>query len=423
MKLASKAGVCLLAGSALWGGVGRAQWSPGNESPAYSEAQQAHRAPPLRAVVDAAWRRATSAREAQAGRLHAEAVRDAVQRLWAAPPSLEIQHRDDRLQSNAGRRETEVAVAWPLWLPGQRSAQAAVAEAAVERALGSERVARLQVAGLVRESGWRFVAEASASSQLAGQVEVLHRLCQDVERRVQAGDLARADALAARAEWLSALSRLREAEQRLGEARIRWRELTGSQPDPDRASMAETLGSMDLRSDHPELEAAGQRVEYARRRLDALRTSTREPPELKFGVRQDVSGGVEGSHSSVMVGVRVPFGTQDRFRPLEAAALGDLEVARGLEQRLGERLRADAAAAQAALASLEQQLAVEQERAKLLRERADLIDRSYRAGEGALPELLRALANAAQAQAAAGRQEILREHARARLQQAIGIQP
>jgi outer membrane protein TolC len=132
---------------------------------------------------------------------------------------------------------------------------------------------------------------------------------------------------------------------------------------------------------------------------------------------------VEGTHSSVTVGIRLPFGTQDRNRPLEASAIGDLDVAQSAEQRLRERLQADAEAARAALASAEQQLAVEQERAKLLRERRELIDRSFRAGETGLPDLLRATASASQAQAIAVRQDIYVARARARLQQAIGIQP
>jgi len=316
-----------------------------------------------------------------------------------------------------------MAVAWPMWLPGQRSANEAMAQAAVERAGGSERAARLQVAGLVREIGWRLIADEADRAQLADQVEVLQTLHQDVERRVKAGDLARADALVAQAEGLSAKARLREAEQRLDEARIRWRELTGLQTEPDRQSMTETLASTQIRPDHPELEAAIQTTEYARRRLDSVRASTREPPELKVGVRQDVSGGVEGTHNSVMVGIRLPFGTRDRNRPLEVGALGVVDIAQGVEQRLRERLQADAEAAQVALASAEQQLAVEQERAKLLRERAGLIARSFRAGESGLPDLLRAMGSASQAQAAAVRQDVSAARARARLQQAVGIQP
>ena len=58
-----------------------------------------------------------------------------------------------------------------------------------------------------------------------------------------------------------------------------------------------------------------------------------------------------------------------------------------------------------------------------LRERATLIDKSFRAGETPLPELLRALNTAAQAESAVARQTAALGLARARLQQSLGILP
>jgi outer membrane protein TolC len=377
----------------------------------------------LRAAVDAAWERATGSRESASMRGRAEADLYASRRLWAAAPSLELSHRDDRLQSSAGKRESEAAIAWPMWLPGQRAANEVMAQAGVDRAQATERAARWQVAGAVRDSAWRLIAQASEHVQVQRQVEVLQRLYEDVDKRVQAGDLARADALAARAEWLEAQSRLADISQRVDEARLRWRELTGLSLEPERQSLSERLSATNSRDDHPELEAALRNVEHARRRLDLTRASTREPPELKLGVRQDVSGGVEGAHNSIQVGVRIPFGTADRNRPLEAAAVGDLAVAEAVEQRLRQRLQADVAAARSAVGSAQQQLGVEQQRTKLLQERAALIERSFRAGESALPDLLRAMASAFQAEAAVLRQDIALDYAHARLQQALGVLP
>lgn len=413
----------MLAGGMVWSSLCGAQSGgmPG-ASPLVSS-ERSDYALMLHAAVEAAWQRATVARESEAMQLRATADKEAARRPWAAPPSIEALHRDDRLQSNAGRRETELAIAWPMWLPGQRSANEAMTQAGFARADSSVRAARLQVVGLVREGAWRLIGDAAERALLASQSDVLYKLYVDVEQRVKAGDLARADALAARAEWLAAKVRISSAEQRLDESRIRWHELTGLRAEPTRQAMTEPIDSKTIRDDHPRLDDAGKGVEHARRRLDAARASTREPPELKLGVRQDVSGGAGGSHNSLQVGVRIPFATLDRNRPLEAAAIGDLAVAQAVEQSLRRQLQADASAARGALESAEQQLLVERERAKLLRERAALIDRSFRAGEGALPELLRAMGAASQAEADALRQAIVLDHARARLQQAIGILP
>ena len=81
------------------------------------------------------------------------------------------------------------------------------------------------------------------------------------------------------------------------------------------------------------------------------------------------------------------------------------------------------AAARASLQSAQTQHDAETARARLLRERAALIDTSFRAGETPLPDLLRALAAAAQADSAVARQTAALGLARARLHQALGLLP
>ena len=59
----------------------------------------------------------------------------------------------------------------------------------------------------------------------------------------------------------------------------------------------------------------------------------------------------------------------------------------------------------------------------LLRERAVLLEKSFRAGETALPDILRALAAAAQAESSHARQQALLDQASMRLAQALGVMP
>ncbi len=174
---------------------------------------------------------------------------------------------------------------------------------------------------------------------------------------------------------------------------------------------------------HPELQFASHSTELARQRVELMRRSRRDAPELTVGVRQDTPGRAETSQGSLVVGLRLPFGTDDRNRPLEAAALTELDVAQTHEQRLRERLDSDIAAARDAQRSAQAQLDAETARARLLRERAALIDKSFRAGETPLPDLLRALAAAAQADSAAARQTAALGLARARLHHALGLLP
>ena len=416
---------CVLAGS-LAGGPVRAQPAAPPQGPQAALASTSGLSGgsvTLRAALDAAWQRAVAARESDGQRRRADADRAAAGSFWSAPPSLELSHRNDRLQGNAGRRETEVGVALPLWLPGQRAARAGTADAAVAQAQAAAQVARLHLAGELREATWQIAALQAEAVQADALTRALQQLADDVERRVRAGDLARADALAAQAEQLAASALQFDVRQRLQVAHARWKLLTGLTAGPDLTAATVTDGDPATAAAHPELQLASQSTELARKRVDLMRHSRRDAPELTVGLRQDVPGRAEVAQGSLVVGLRLPFDTDDRNRPLEAAALAELDVAETHEQRLRERLDSDTAAARHAQRSAEAQLEAEAARARLLRERATLIDKSFRAGETPLPDQLRALAAAGQADSAVARQTVALGLTRARLHQALGLLP
>ncbi|KLN57406.1 TolC family protein [Variovorax paradoxus] len=409
---------CAIAGSVLVGAA-----------PAF--AQPPHPSPvapagtTLRQAFEAAWQRAVQSRESEAQTERARAEQTAAGSLWAAPPAVELNHLSDRVHSNAGRKETEIGIVWPLWLPGQRGARGVAADAEMKLAHAQTQAARLRVAGLVREAFWKLSAAQAEAASTAAQTRYLQGIASDVQRRVQAGDMARADALSARAELLEAGSIQGEADQRRLAALAQWRTLTGmeSMPQllaPSRAGLADPALPAD---EHPELRVAEQAVERALKRLDAVNLSRRDPPELSVKYREESPGYGEAPQRGIGIGLRIPFGTDGRNAPLQAAALGELDVAQATQQRLRERHEADLALARGALQSAVRQLDDTRDRAGLLRERAELIGASFRAGETSLSDLLRAANAAAQSDAALARQQAALGLAQAQLQQALGILP
>jgi outer membrane protein, heavy metal efflux system len=407
---------CVFAGS-LAGGPAWAQTAiaaPAPQAAPASIAGPAAGTVTLRAALDAAWTRAVAARESEGRRRLADAERVAAGSRWAASPSLEISHRDDRLHGHAGKRETEVGLAVPLWLPGQRAARTGAAEAAAAQALGAEAVARLQLAAELREAAWLVASLQAEAAQADSQALALKQLADDV---------ARADALAAQADHLAASALQSDTRQRLQQARARWTLLTGLTAAPDPTEAVRGDAAPLTAAPHPELRLARQSTDLARARLELMRRSRRDAPELSLGVRQDVAGRTEAAQGSLVVALRLPLDTESRNAPLEAAARAELEVAETHEQRLQERLDSELAAARDARQAAQAQLDAETARAQLLRERAALVDKSLRAGETPLPDLLRALAAAAQADSAVARQTAALGLARARLQQTLGLLP
>jgi outer membrane protein TolC len=277
------------------------------------------------------------------------------------------------------------------------------------------------LAGRLREAmGALHLAEADLY-QLEQQVQDLAQLTQDVERRVSAGDLAPADALATRAEWLAAQAQSSAARQALGIQQSHWHLLTGLAPLKLQTSVVPTLAQ--LPDTHPELVLASAAVDLGQRRADLATVQRSDSPELTLGLRLEHPGQGAASQSSVVVALRVPVGGQVYQQPRITAALGELDMAQTQAQRTRERLSAEVALAQSQLGLSQAQLQAEQERAQLLAERARLIDKSFRVGETALPDMLRAMAAALSAKSALARHQINHQTAMARLEQALGLLP
>ncbi len=377
----------------------------------------------LAAAVESAWQRTAVSAEARGLIRRADADRTAAEALWAAPPSLDAGHRTGRFQTSTGARETELGVVVPLWLPGQRSAR--LASSAADRAVAesNQASARLDVAGEVRTLLWEIARFRSEVAVLQDQAASLRSLADDVDRRVRAGDLARADALAARGEVLGAEAVISQAGLNLQAALSQWVVLTGTESIPSTGDAdVEPKGAASI-EEHPTLRLAAMQVESARRRLDLATASRRSPPEVIARFRQETGGRPESSINNVGFAVRIPLATADRNQPLLAAALSDLDIAESRERQRRAQIEAAVRTARAAVDAVEIQLETERRRAALLRERSDLVLASFRAGETSLPELLRASGAARQAEASLTRQQAAFGLARARLQQANGQLP
>jgi cobalt-zinc-cadmium efflux system outer membrane protein len=381
-------------------------------------------------AVEAAWQRAVEAREAESGVAQADAEARAA-RMWSAEtPVVELTNRSGDWGNSPGVRETEVGVAWPVWLPGQRSAGIAAARSGVDVAGAAAHAARLKLAGDVREALWELQSAVAERAGTAAIVDHWKALAADTDRRLAAGDVPRIDALATRAELLAAETAAAEAETAADDAERRWTLLTGL-PAPTRAPQIEAappddsaVASDDALADaHPDVRLATLRAQQARAQLKFTRRTPTVAPELRVAMREDVGAPGDPVARSVLVGARVPFGGGARADRIDAAAAGELSSAETAERRARDQQRASLASARRALAAAQRQFAAEDARRALVLERLGLVERSYRAGETSLGEILRERAAAARAEADAARRRATLGLASARLQQALGRLP
>ena len=357
----------------------------------------------LRLATDAAWQKAISASEVAGMRLKADAEKSIATNYWAAPPTLAFSQRSDRWNKSTGLRENELGIAWPVLLPGRRDAAVGAADAELRAVDAAEAAYRHRMAGEVREAAWSITERMAGVALAEQQLGYMKRLAADVSRRVAAGDLARADALSAEAESLSAEVALLDAKQQLGTTIARWRLLTGldQTPDPSEPPSDLTL-SLD---NHPEAIFAAAAEARSQNRVLATKLARLDAPELSLQIRDDFSGSGLPAQRSIGIGIRIPLGRSASGSAQFAAALSDRNTAGAQLQLVRERLQLEAAVASAALISAEAQSSAERGRAKLLIERANLIEKSFNAGESSLQDLLRASAAAASARATTAKQE------------------
>lgn len=378
-------------------------------------------ASPYADLLDKAWLRLPQAQSQPAREAELSANRAAASSLFPSPPALDLAHRTDRFNDNAGAREYEVAIALPLWLPGEKSAQMRLAASETER-YGAERAAlRLQLAGELREAIWQLKLADNARALAAGRLESARQTEADVGRRVKAGDLARSDLLLAQGETLASQAALAGAERELAAARQAYRRIVGDDRLPDLPAEAAAAGTnIDT---HPALELLRRRVAAAQARLRLVTEARRDSPELSVGTRRERASPDERYTNTVAVALRLPFGTEARNAPRLAAAQADLTEAEAeyRRQRFDTEQAIRKAASDVEIAQRQAELAAA--RHGLSQESLQLMKKAFALGEKSLFEFQRTQATANEAELAANQANVELNRAYARLNQAKGVLP
>lgn len=382
----------------------------------------------LKTLFEAAWARQPEA-QSQAARDETQAARREAASAWTAePPALELLNKTDRLNRNQGIREQEIGLALPLWLPGERSRSISLAEA--EAAGLSARIiaARLRTAAVVREAYWTW-QRAQVESALAGdRVASAGALAADVSRRMQAGDLSRADYNQAEGHLAAAEMAAAEKRSALSAARSRLRALTGEPPAQVSGTVAESLpppaqnrSTPDIT--HPEIAELLAQADIARNAAELARVQTRANPELMLGTTRERGDFADLYQQSVTVGLRIPFGSAPRHRAKLASALADARESEVQAQLARERLSAELESAHLRAEAMRLAAAAAERRAQLARETREFFDKSFRLGETDLPTRLRIELEAVESLRGARLAHVEHGAAVSALRQALGLLP
>ncbi len=385
----------------------------------------------LRALFDHAWQRQPEAQAQPLRQQAAEATRLAAQRWTAEPPALQLQTRTDRPGSQQGQREIEVGLAAPLWLPGERARSAALGDAQWQQVQSQQRAAQWQLAAQVRQAWWDWQRARSDLALAQDRLHSARQLAADVQRRWQAGDLARTDGLQAQAVAAQAEAAQAEAQGALQAARSAlsaWGALPGTAPGAPapqdwRAEPLADAAAQAVPDTHPVLAQAQAQAQVARHTAELAAVQRRANPELSVAATRGRDQAGERYRQSVTLGLRIPLGDNALAQAKEAAAQADALGQETRLQRERERLAQDLHAAQARVAAAQAQSDAAARHAALVQETLGHVDKAFRLGEADWPTRLRAEQDAAQAQRQLARARIDAAAAVSALRQALGLLP
>ncbi len=147
--------------------------------------------------------------------------------LFAGDPSYNITYRSDQVDSNQGYREFEGSLDFPIWTSGQKSVRHKLGSRIISRVKAEQSLLKWEISGEVLERAWALriaqmeVEQARVQQQSAKNIEI------DVERRVQAGEIARGDLLLAQQSTGQAKLMVQNAEAEVAKARTSWQAYTG----------------------------------------------------------------------------------------------------------------------------------------------------------------------------------------------------
>lgn len=336
-------------------------------------------------------------------------------------PVVSVLHQNDVVGSGRGEREWQAELELPVWLPNQRSNRMKVADASQSSTISSRESLKLQVAGQLREALWDIAMNDNYLALAIHKLDLADKLQRDIEKRHQAGELAKTDVMLAQQATLQAQKDKLRAEAEVMHARHRYYLLTGLRELP--ASYEEKQSSLEDYSQSPIWLEAQSKVGLAETERDLANVESHENLQVLLNLRSTKGAFDNMANESVGVKLRIPFGGETRAAPIKAAA--ELGVGSALSERETLKLALEAALHEAEhnLSVSRAELQIASKHFEIAQESARLAQKSFQLGESDLVSLLRVQAQTFEAERAFTTRKIQVQWDIARYNQIVGVLP
>jgi len=312
----------------------------------------------------------------------------------------------------------------PLWNVGQREAERETGTKAEMSAEMQMQATRLRIAGLVRAALWDISLQKIRYEQAQAEIAVFEQLLAKIKRRVELGDLPRADELLAQTELLQKRTLLTMAEAELMHSRKRYSSLTQTTKMP--GAFAEKLvGLREIQQNHPALQAINSQIDRKQAELNAVKLIGSGQSNVAIGVNSDSLTNDPRSNKteSFNIGVNVPFGGSAHIQPHIAALnveLNRLIAERELLYRNLEQLHHEA---EHNLEVNRVALGIANELKQVAEQHLTMTQTAFSVGEIDLIDLLKIQSRTQQAILNAKERAVMLERDQAFYNQAVGAMP
>jgi outer membrane protein TolC len=312
----------------------------------------------------------------------------------------------------------------PLWNLGQRDAEQRSAKTAESSAMSQADAVKLRVAGLVRAALWDMALANLTYEQAKSELGITDQLLAKVLRRVELGDLPRADFLLAQTESLQKRSVVTLAEAELMHARKRYSSITQMTKIPG-DFQEKLVGLTEIQQNHPTLVAVNSQIERKQAELNAVKLVGSGQTNVAVGINSDRFTNDPRSNmtESFNIGVTVPFGGSAHLAPQVAAVNVELNKLIAEREQLFRDLEQAHHEAEHNLEVNRAELGTATELKQVAEEHLKMTQLSFSVGEIDLMDLLRIQSRTQQAVLNAKQRAVMIQRDIALYNQAVGVMP
>jgi len=341
---------------------------------------------------------------------------------WTAGASQAGLHFQEATSGTLHYIDAHVQV--PLWNLGQRDAEQRTAKLAESSAMSQAAAVKLRVAGLIRVALWDMTLANLSYEQSKAELTLTDQLLAKVQRRVELGDLPRADLLLAQSESLQKRSVVTLAEAELMHARKRYSSITQITKIP--GDYQEKLADiLKIQQSHPVLVAINSQIERKQAEVNAIKLVGSGQTAVAVGINSDQFTNDPRSNqtASFNIGVTVPFGGNAHLAPQVAAVNVELNKLIAEREQLSRVLEQAHHEAEHNLEVNRVELGIANELQQVAEDHLKMTQSSFSVGEINLMDLLRIQSRTQQAVLNAKQRAVMLQRDIALYNQAVGVTP